>query len=210
MSVDLDNVALDWQPVNIKKNVDGSDQELEEESRIGTYQFELSQRASGNTPVCLDANDWFPTGRDPNPVIMYQCHKERLKFRNNQKWELWLKDQVDGERYYVLRSQSKYFKGKVLAVRDKRLVLEDESEVFDENQRWLIRWAPKTNSKALTRPRMIVWAGMGGEFTLQADEVRLRDYSNAKATTPFLLQGFNNSPNQTWTLTLAKNVNEPD
>lgn len=202
MSVDLSDGSLDWQPPNIKKNTDGSDQALEEESRIGFYQIELNQRANSNIPVCLDANDWFHDGRDPNPVIMYHCQKERLKIANNQKWEIWLKDQIDGNRYYVIRSQSKFFKEKVLAIRDKRLVLEDEIEDFDENQRWLITWSP--NKKG----RVIVWAGQGAEFTLQADAVRLQSYSDVTAPAPFILQNFSNLASQTWVFKDVTLINE--
>lgn len=187
-----------------QKNLDGSDQQLEEGVRIGIYQFELTQRADGDTPVCLDASDWFPSGRSENQVIMYRCQKEKLKTRNNQKWELWLKEIVGDKQYYVLRSQSKYFKGKVLAIRDKRLVLEDEKDEFDENQRWMVRWSLKKQARA------IVWAGLEGEFVLQSDATRLQNYTDATAPEPFILQNYSNLPSQTWVFKSVQVVPESE
>jgi hypothetical protein len=192
MSVDTSQEKYDWEPINILSD-GAAPQDIKPNSRIGIYQIELLEKAKDDVAVCLDANTWYPD-RSPFQVILFKCQNEIQKNKyNNQKWEVVFKEQKNGDNYYVLKSLVDLDKNRVLAIRDKNLVIEEQSNDFDENQLWLIRRSP------ITQKRAIAWAGAGGEFILQGDERKLKEYTREKAAEASVaLDTFNNLPRQTW------------
>lgn len=192
LSLDTNQRNFAWNPPNILGN-DGSGNKIKSNSRIGIFQIELLERPSDNTPICLDANIWYPE-KSKNQIIVYRCHEEN-KLLDNQKWDVILKEQKNGENFYILKSFAEQYKNQVLAIREGKLILEDQKVEFDENQLWLLRWSPVTNR------RSIAWAGKGGEFILQVDQTKLEKYSDENAPeASVVLEIFNNLPRQSWRL----------
>jgi hypothetical protein len=184
------NAGYNWKAKSIYG--DGlSAKGLEPDDRIGVFQLELLELAANGTKICLDANTWYPD-RSPFEIIGYKCHLFKdLESKVNQNWDIRFKVAKESNDYYVLRSISN--DNQVLAVKDRKLVLEPEKAGPDEAQLWLIRRSPVTGARA------IAWAGQGGEFFLHFDQQSLLDYDDNKAAqTSLLLDTFNNLPRQTW------------
>ena len=192
MSPDTNNKAFSWKPINIKSD-GNTEKAIEPDSRIGIFQIELLQKTGSDLTVCLDANEWYPD-KNPNQVILYRCQDEKkLKVKDNQKWDVRFKERKNEENFYTLKSITEQNQNKVLAIREGKLILETQNEDFDENQLWLIRTSP------ITKRRAIVWAGHDGEFILQGDENRLKEYTDLNASeVSIILETFNNLPRQTW------------
>ncbi|MBK8464393.1 MAG: hypothetical protein IPL32_01050 [Chloracidobacterium sp.] len=159
---------------------------------VSKVKLQLIAKAKGGTNVCLDANtpDWIE--KKGFEVIMYRCGRQ-----SNQLWRLSLREQRDDTKYYFIESLGKDSLGKVLAVNEGRLTLSTKSVDFDENQLWNMRTDPddSENKKGLA----IFWAGQGGLFVLEGDQLRLDKYSDDTAPEPFVLNPFNNLDRQKWT-----------